>query len=292
MQPRPDRRSNGTHIVSSSSYSKCRLGSLPSNSASFLHLRTYPPQFLSHPPPKSPFPRAYWTMSDGPRDGWSTSPANAPKVLHFALALERHVFAVIFICSILYGTRTPSPMHRPIHPHFIRLFILGTLVVLFFQCMTPLLDPVHRRGEGIKWGLVSYTVTTFSFATVYATNLNIQSISLINNREFSGGPLFGPTPYTTIMITPTVLGLTPNIMFALNNWLADGLLVSPSFDAALTWLPRRLTTAPSLALSLLHNLLHEPLGHRPPLSHVPCPYWYAFEFSANRRRCSGLMSQI
>lgn len=48
---------------------------------------------------------------------------------------------------------------------FIR-FVLGVLIVLFFQCIAVLFDPANRRGEAIKWGLISYTVAMFSFATV------------------------------------------------------------------------------------------------------------------------------
>ena len=104
--------------------------------------------------------------------------------------------------------------------------------MLFFQCMAALLNPVHRRGEGTKWWLVSHTVAIFSFVTVYtAINLHIRSKSLIDNRELVGssGPLDSQHG-----IRSTALGLVPDIMFNLNNWLADGLLVRSLFDATLT----------------------------------------------------------
>ena len=66
--------------------------------------------------------------------------------------------------------------------------------------MAALFDPVHRRGEGIKWGLVSYTVVLFSIVTVF---------TVTSLAEF---------PSTTY---PPI----PNIMLLLNYWLADGLLV-------------------------------------------------------------------
>ena len=111
--------------------------------------------------------------------------------------------------------------------------------MLFFQCMAAFLNPVHRREEGIKWWLVAYTMAMFSFVTVYtAMNLYIQSISFIDNRqdtevEGSSTPMSGPLVYqsTTCFMT---LGLIPRIMFNLNNWLADGLLVCSLFDAAPT----------------------------------------------------------
>ena len=132
----------------------------------------------------------------------------------------------------------PPPTRSSIRADLDRRFILGAVIMLFFQCMAALLNPVHRRGEGIKWWLVSHTAAMFSFATVYtAMNLHIQSKSFIDNRRsyqinsiiYGSGPLDYQDG-----IRETALGITPNIMFSLNNWLADGLLVSPLFDAVPT----------------------------------------------------------
>lgn len=102
--------------------------------------------------------------------------------------------------------------------------------MLFFQCMTALFNPVNRRREGIQWGLVAYTTAMFAIVTVFtAMNLDIQSISFIDNREFPGivGILPpGPLGYQ-FLIYSKVISIVPNIMFLLNNWLADGFLVSP-----------------------------------------------------------------
>ena len=101
--------------------------------------------------------------------------------------------------------------------------------------MTALLNSAHRREEGIKWWLILYTVAMFLFATVYtAINFHIESISFIDHRqgipdEYMSGPLLWQF---TIRDTP--LGLIPNVMFSLNNWLADGLLVSSLSDGTLT----------------------------------------------------------
>ena len=116
--------------------------------------------------------------------------------------------------------------------------ILGVVIMLFFQCIVALLNPVHRRGEGIKWWLVSHTMAMFSFATVYtAMNLNLQSNSFIDHREgyITIPPLStsGPLDYQSDM-RQAAPGLIPNIMFSLNNWLADGLLVCSLFDVAST----------------------------------------------------------
>jgi hypothetical protein len=101
--------------------------------------------------------------------------------------------------------------------------------------MTALFNPVRRRGEDIKWGLISYTAVTFSFATVCtAMQLNDQSFSFIDNREFPG--IEGVLPPGSLgyqsFIYSEVLTIIPTLMFVLNNWLADGFLVSSLFDAA------------------------------------------------------------
>ena len=99
----------------------------------------------------------------------------------------------------------------------------------FFQCIAALFNPVYRRGEPIKWGLVSYTVVMFSLVSAgTAMRLSVQSSSYIDNREFPGtesGLLPGPIGYQGLIV-PDAINLAQNIIFALNNWLADGLLVS------------------------------------------------------------------
>ena len=105
--------------------------------------------------------------------------------------------------------------------------------MLFFKSMNALLSPVHRRGERIKWGLVSYTVVMFSLATVnIAMNLHIESISFIDNREFPGVEgVFPPGPNGYLKsVYFKAINVVPNAAFGLNNWLADGLLVSSSFE--------------------------------------------------------------
>jgi len=116
-------------------------------------------------------------------------------------------------------------------------FILGMLVVLFFKCMASLFNPINRRDEGIKWGLVAYTVITFSLATVCtAMNLHIESTSFIDNRGFPGvdsGAYPGPMGYLGSIFYKAI-NVIPNAAFCSNNWLADGLLVSSLFDAVVT----------------------------------------------------------
>ena len=102
--------------------------------------------------------------------------------------------------------------------------------MLFFKCMIALFNPVYRRGQGVKWGLVAFTLVMFSVVTVHtATDLNLLSVSYIDNREFPGvkGVLSpGPPGYRETVYFKAI-NIIPNLTFPLNNWLADGLLVSP-----------------------------------------------------------------
>jgi len=219
-------------------------------------------------------------MSDSQEQPWSNNP-NAPKIPHLVYLAEKNLFAGTLISAILYGTHKQPPSTRPfVHAHnfFIRS-ILGILTVLFFKCMAALFNPIYRRGEGIKWGLVSYTVIMFSLATVHlTTDLHALSISYIDNRDFAGSfegeELYGPYAYQEA-INYKAIAIIPGVAFRLNNWLADGLLVGSFFYAVHS----SMCLTPTLALSLLPILLHESLGHRLSLPHVPRLCGCVFEFS-------------
>ena len=142
--------------------------------------------------------------------------------------------------------------------------------------MIALFNPYHHRGEGIKWGLVTYTTVMFSFVTVCCgMKFEILLISFVDNREFPGvAGVFPPGPIGyQWLIYSKPLTIVPNLMFFLNNWLADGLLVGSPFYTTSGCL-----TSTPLALSLLRDLCHELLGHRLPLPHVPWLLVYVFEF--------------
>ena len=134
------------------------------------------------------------------------------------------------IGSIWYGTcKTPPPQYL-----CSLWFILGIVITLFFQCMAALFDPVHRGEEGIKWGVVSYTMAVFSIVTVFtATSLGSQ-IPVFRGwiRGSYGIPSFA---------------LIPNIMLLLNYWLADGLLVGSLclIICSLTYVPNALSSSSS-----------------------------------------------
>jgi len=106
--------------------------------------------------------------------------------------------------------------------------LYGIVIILFFQCMIALLSPANRRGQRVKWGLVIYTIVMFAIVTVYTgMDLDIQSISFIDNREYPGlGDTIPPGPLGyQLYIYSWPITIVPNLMFLLNNWLADGLLL-------------------------------------------------------------------
>ena len=93
--------------------------------------------------------------------------------------------------------------------------------------MGALLDPASRTKGGIKWGLVAHTAAMFSFVTIYTgMSLNLQSISYVDNRAFPAGPLV-----YQLSISTQAVSIVPNIMFPLNQWLADGFLVRSALNS-------------------------------------------------------------
>ena len=111
----------------------------------------------------------------------------------------------------------------------LRSTITGIIVILFYQCMNALLNPANRRGGAIVWGLVVHTVAMFSFVTVdVCMNLDIQSISSIDNREYPGTKpgVSGPYVYQLVPLLTAPINTVPEIMAYFNMWLAGGLLVS------------------------------------------------------------------
>ena len=104
--------------------------------------------------------------------------------------------------------------------------IPGVIIVLFFRCMSALLNTVNRRKGGINWGLVAHAVAMFSLMTVYSS-VSL-AVAYIDKREYPGDRTIppGPVGYQASIIDSSPTNLASNIMFCLNMWLADGLLVS------------------------------------------------------------------
>ena len=128
--------------------------------------------------------------------------------------------------------RYPHPYARLFVLTLTIRFTLGMLVVLFLRCMAALFDPDHQRGKSTKWGIVSYTVAMSSVITALTgVQLDFQSICYIDNREFPGvGDTLSPGPlgYQSSIFFGT-LAVGNDILFFLNGWLADGLLVGSLF---------------------------------------------------------------
>ena len=111
----------------------------------------------------------------------------------------------------------------------VRPILLGIVVALFFQCISVLLSPINPLRKGIKWALVAHTIALFLFLTIpVGIELNNLFIDYINNREFPGNDEFPPGPigYDDLLNTKATT-IVFTAMFPLNQWLADGLLVSP-----------------------------------------------------------------
>ena len=226
-------------------------------------------------------------MSDSQKKPWSDNP-NAPKVPHHLYLDEKANFSGDLVGSILYGTpKTSSSIYSSICTHSARSVALGITIMLVFKCVTALLSPFYRRGEPIRWGLVSYTAVTFLFMTVQtAVALHVQAISYIDNRKFPGieGVISpGPIGYL-IFISHEAFTIVPTVAFFLNGWLSDSLLVRSLLDAAFI---TNVSPVSPPALSLLRYLLQKPLGYRLSLPHVPRLVGCAFELSKSLPQHSG-----
>lgn len=131
--------------------------------------------------------------------------SNVPQISYSLYLGQKESFAGVLISAMFYGV----------------------VVVLFFQCVGALLYPVDRPKGEIKWRLVAHTVAMFSSVTIYTTmNLDMLSTCYINNREFPGADITVPGPLGyQLFVKFGAIAITTETMFALNVWLADGLLL-------------------------------------------------------------------
>jgi hypothetical protein len=174
-------------------------------------------------------------MSDPDRQPWSDNP-NAPQIPRSLYLSEKTKFVGIPASAMLYGMLFLASAYRATHVHFLfGMSYPGIVIVLFIRCMRVLLNPVRRAGEGIRWPYVAYTTVMFSFVTIYtAMGLDVQSISFIDNRNvprIDGSLTSGPIGYQSL-IESEAIHVVPDVIFLLNDLLADGLLVSPTWGSA------------------------------------------------------------
>ena len=155
---------------------------------------------------------------------WSDNP-NAPQIPYVYYFTEKVGLAGTFLGAILYG----MPVHVSLYLFtlFILSTILGVAAILFFQCMSALLNPTNRTGS-IKWGLVVHTAAMFLVLTLDALmSIAIYPISYVDNRGFPGNSMFPPGPSAYQWFTYSeAISVIPSAMFFLNTCLADGFLVS------------------------------------------------------------------
>ena len=156
---------------------------------------------------------------------WSTNPY-APQILYWPYFAEKVNSKRSLLDAIVHSMTAP----RPFYLYSLRFIIIGITIVMFFQRLGAIFSSTNRARAGTNWGFFAYCMATFSFVTIYtAMNLNLQSISYIDNRGFLGNDQAPPGPLGyQWLIHNSGLSIVPNFMFMLNNWLADGLLVSSS----------------------------------------------------------------
>ena len=202
-------------------------------SRSLLHLGTLsPPSIL----PSGVFPPLYTSEPCLTHRNGRSLMALTHQRSRAICTFRRRQISLEFSSARFFTVRPRSPPTRcpPLLTPFL-WFIPGMAIVLSFKCMAALFNPVYRRGEPIKWGLVSFTMVMFSVATIgTAMNLNVRSIMYIDNREYPGAGgviLPGPLGYRWFIST-SALTIIPNTMLFLTSWLGDGLLVGSSFGAA------------------------------------------------------------
>ena len=97
----------------------------------------------------------------------------------------------------------------------------------FFRCIVALLYPIDRAIRGVRWWLVAHATAMFillTFAT--AIQLHALSIDFIDNRNFADDGELPPGPLGyNFVIAYGVISTVYNVVFPLNQMLADGFLV-------------------------------------------------------------------
>ena len=134
---------------------------------------------------------------------------------------------------------------------------------------------LSRTRRDIKWGLVIHTVLMFSCATIYTVGgIYPGSISYINNRGFPGTSRLPPGPFGyQYLIGADPFGSLCFFVIYLNQWLADGLLVSSLSQSVV----RVLNAAALSAIPMLCCFFHELLVPRLTMFDVPRLCGYVFD---------------
>lgn len=139
---------------------------------------------------------------------WSNS-SNAPQIPSVVYFAEKEAFAGMLLEAILYGV----------------------FFALFVSCMVALLNSSDRAKRDIRWGLVAYTMATFSFLTIaLGIDIYLDRTFFIDNREFPGNDLSPPGPLGySDSITYDTIDLVYFTLYPLTQWLNDGFLLHRCF---------------------------------------------------------------
>ena len=110
---------------------------------------------------------------------------------------------------------------------FVRSIVPGIVIAFFCQCIGALLSPTNRRHKvgGMRWGLVALTTVMFlSSTTALALNLDALFFGYVSRWTNRNSPTL-PGPLGS-WFSPGTSSIILANMISLNQWLADGLLVS------------------------------------------------------------------
>ena len=93
--------------------------------------------------------------------------------------------------------------------------------------MIALLGPTNHTRKGSMWWLAAHTIALFSVATMaLAMGFFLLLVAYIKGREFPGVSS-GPFSYLGLRKFDVVESISGSVI-QVNQWLVDGLLVSPS----------------------------------------------------------------
>ena len=100
--------------------------------------------------------------------------------------------------------------------------------------MTALLGPTNRMREGNRWGLVAHTVALFSVATIsFSINLSSFLVVYMDSRKLPRTDDWPLKPPGYLMIPNFIVVATiSHSVIQMNQWLIDGLMVSPMLNSA------------------------------------------------------------
>ena len=142
--------------------------------------------------------------------------------------------------------------YMSVYPSSLRSVDSSSAHRFVLQCMVAFFIPTNRGGEGIKWGLVSYTAAIFFVSTVHtAIGLNRWCASRAARTPI------GPSPYGARRYPKSYVLLEQPTSRRFSGQFFVQCCISP---------PEVLMPAP---LPSHCNLRHKPPNYRVPLSHVP-----------------------